>query len=185
VTARVVSRLAFPALLALTAVAAPATAAPSVKGELEVPARDSNNKLAAGPDGNIWVTLGGGGDDLTPVAPGEPPPGTPTPQPIVPTTQIDKGPEGDVKTAARRARVKFRFSSPDAGAGFECRLDLVVRRKAVASKAVSFASCASPQVYRLEAGRYRFEVRAKLGPSFDPSPPARSFRVVRVAKPTR
>lgn len=49
------------ALLALGLLAAPAAAAPVVSGEFDVPGLGSNNKMVQGPDGNMWVTTGGGG----------------------------------------------------------------------------------------------------------------------------
>jgi streptogramin lyase len=55
-------------LLALVA-AAPATAAPAVSGEFSVPGLGSNNKLVEGPDGNMWVTTGGGGKDVARITP--------------------------------------------------------------------------------------------------------------------
>jgi virginiamycin B lyase len=44
------------------ATAAPAAAAPAVSGEFAVSELNSNNKLVQGPDGNMWVTLGGAKD---------------------------------------------------------------------------------------------------------------------------
>ena len=37
--------------------AAPALAVPTVAGEFEVSGLDTNNKIAAGPDGNMWVIV--------------------------------------------------------------------------------------------------------------------------------
>jgi streptogramin lyase len=49
------------ALLVLGALAssATATAAPTVNGVFPVPGVETNNKIVAGPEGDIWVTLGG------------------------------------------------------------------------------------------------------------------------------
>lgn len=55
-------------LLALV-VAASAVAAPTVSGEFDVPGLGSNNKLIQGPDGNMWVTTGGGGKDVAKITP--------------------------------------------------------------------------------------------------------------------
>lgn len=55
-------------LLALV-VAAPAGAVPAVSGEFDVPGLGSNNKIVQGPDGNMWVTTGGGGKDVAKITP--------------------------------------------------------------------------------------------------------------------
>lgn len=73
-----------------------------------------------------------------------------------PDTQIDQGPKK--KTPKRSA--KFRFSSPDAGASFECALD----RK-------SFKPCSSPlKVKRVKIGKHTLSVRAVVGGTVDSSP---------------
>lgn len=59
---------ALAALVALLA-AASAVAAPAVSGEFDVPGLGSNNKLVQGPDGNMWVTTGGGGKDVAKITP--------------------------------------------------------------------------------------------------------------------
>lgn len=46
----------------LTAVSAPASAAPDVNGVYAVPGIGTNNLIAPGPDGNMWVTLASDGD---------------------------------------------------------------------------------------------------------------------------
>ena len=79
---------------------------------------------------------------------------TPTPNPAV-DTQITKAPKKVVRTAKQRAKVKVRFTGT-AGATFECRLAKKPRKPAAAKWRV----CASPKVYRLQPGRYRFAVRA-------------------------
>ncbi|MBK5220164.1 MAG: hypothetical protein JJE35_10330 [Thermoleophilia bacterium] len=53
-------------------------------------------------------------------------------------------------------------------------------KKATASKAAKFRACKSPRAFKLQAGRYRFEVRAVLNGVVDATPAKRSFRVVRV-----
>jgi streptogramin lyase len=54
--------LALAAVVVLAAaIAAPAAAAPAVSGEFDVPGLGTGNKLVQGPEGNIWVTTGGGG----------------------------------------------------------------------------------------------------------------------------
>lgn len=57
------------ALAALCIGAAPALAAPFVSAEFDVPGLGSNNKLAQGSDGNMWVTLDGVGRDVARITP--------------------------------------------------------------------------------------------------------------------
>lgn len=136
-------------------------------------------QIAAGPGNTLWVTLEkakkigriSGVDPVVPItqlAPKEP------------RTKIKKGPKGQVITAGKRAKVKFRFSSPDAGATFQCRLVRLAKKKAKASKAPKFKGCKSPRTYRLRPGRYRFEVRAVLAGVPDKTPAKRGFSVIRV-----
>lgn len=148
-------------------------------------------QIATGPGGTLWVVLSLAGK-VGRVSGVEPPPAPPAPPgsgagsgsgpgpagpsaPVVPETKILGGPAKTIATAGKKARVTFRFSSPQAGSGFECRLIRQARKKP-ARKA--FAACSSPRVYRLRPGRYRFEVRAVLAGAADPSPARRSFRVV-------
>lgn len=145
-------------------------------------------QIAAGPDNTLWVTL-----EMTKkvgrVSGLEPPVGPPQPPPPlvkVPETKIDKGPKKRVTIKGRKAKVKFRFSSPDAGATFECRLTAVATNgKQPPKRAISFAACSSPKTYKLKPGSYRFEVRAVVAGAADPTPAKRSFKVVRVAKKRR
>ncbi len=51
-------RLTGLALFASLLLAASAGAAPKIEGEFNVSSVDSNTKIAAGPDGNVWLTLG-------------------------------------------------------------------------------------------------------------------------------
>lgn len=83
----------------------------------------------------------------------------------VPGTVIDRGP----KRKTSKAKATFRFSSPDAGASFECRLD-----------GAGFKSCQSPQTYKnLEPGKHSFSVRATVGGSADPSAAKYSWKVTK------
>lgn len=77
-----------------------------------------------------------------------------------PDTSIDSGPTGVVSGA-----VSIAFSSPEAGATFECSLD-----------AAAFAACTSPQQLTPTLGNHTFQVRAKdaLG-NADASPAQRSW----------
>lgn len=67
--ARCVKRGAFLGLLAAALLAAPAAAAPTVNGEFEVSSIETNNKIAPGSDGNMWVTLNDVTNDVARIAP--------------------------------------------------------------------------------------------------------------------
>lgn len=148
-------------------------------------------QIAAGPNNTLWVTLemtkkvGRVSGLESPVTPPLPPP----PPSVKPKTTIEKGPKGVIETTRKRVSVSFRFSSPDAGAGFQCRVTRLVKKggkKAASSKAPVFKACESPKKLKLGPGRYRFEVRAVLAGVADETPARRSFRIVRVAeKPHR
>lgn len=86
--------------------------------------------------------------------------------PGAPETQIDSGPDGKIK----KSKASFTFSSPSAGAEFECALDKS-----------GFNGCASPKkVKRLGTGKHRFRVRAVSAQGvIDSSPAKRSFKVKR------
>jgi hypothetical protein len=81
-----------------------------------------------------------------------------------PETQIDSGPEGTVTSTS----AEFTFSSPDAGASFECSLD-----------GGSFAACSSPTRYDgLAAAAHTFAVRAKdAAGNVDATPATRSWTI--------
>ena len=88
------------------------------------------------------------------------PPPTPTPPP---ETTINKGPK---KT--RKARPKFRFSSTDPAATFECKLD---KRK--------FTPCTSPfTTPKLRPGKHKLQVRAVGAGGTDANPAVRKFRIL-------
>ena len=81
-----------------------------------------------------------------------------------PETQIASGPSGFVKTKS----ATFTFSSPEASAVFECKLD-----------GAAWAACSSPKSYTgLSDGAHTFNVRAEdqVG-NIDASPAKRSFTV--------
>ncbi len=78
-----------------------------------------------------------------------------------PETSIDKGPKPKVKSR----KVAFKFSSPDAGAKFECKLD---------SK--PYKACTSPLKLRVKPGKHKFRVRAKIAGVRDPSPAVYRFK---------
>jgi hypothetical protein len=73
-----------------------------------------------------------------------------------PQTNIDKGP----KKKTTKATAKFKFSSPDAGATFECSLD-----------GKAFKSCDSPlKLKHVKPGKHVFSVRAVVDDVADKSP---------------
>ena len=138
-------------------------------------ARDSApQQITTGPGNTLWVTLlganrvgrisGVGSPDERPPEP--PPPAT------EPRTKLDKGPRSPVRAKGGKATVKFRFSSPDAGSSFECRLVRLSVRKAP-----GFRPCKSPKTFIVRPGRYRFEVRAVNAGLTDGSPATRAFKV--------
>ena len=87
-----------------------------------------------------------------------------TPKPVsAPETTITKGPK---KT--RKTRPKFKFSSTDPNATFQCKLDKS-----------QFAACASPfKTPNLRPGKHRLKVRAVGEGGTDASPAVRKFRVL-------
>jgi hypothetical protein len=88
-----------------------------------------------------------------------------------------------VKTKRKRATVRFRFRSPNAGAKFECALQkLKKRKKGQPAPKPRFKTCKSPKKFRLKPGRYRFLVRAVVDGVADPTPAKRTFRIVRVSR---
>jgi streptogramin lyase len=143
-------------------------------------------QIAAGPGNTLWVTLQNN-KKIGRVSGVENAPPPPLPPPLVtkPRTNIEKGPKGVIKTTRKRVSVSFRFSSPDAGAGFECRIKRLGKKgakKATSSKAPVFKACKSPKKLKLGSGRYRFEVRAVLAGIADETPAVRGFRVVRLSR---
>lgn len=132
-------------------------------------------KVAAGPNNTLWVTL----DEQNKVArvTGVDPasPGTTEPE-----TTIDKRPKKRIKTR-NRARVKFKFSSSDPAATFECKLKRKRPRQGGANqpRPAQFKPCASPKKYRLKPAKYRFQVRAVVAGVADASPAKFRFKVVR------
>ena len=88
-----------------------------------------------------------------------------------PDTTITSGPTGTITTNS----ASFGFTSPDAGATFECRLDTA-----------AYAACTSPQAYTsLADGEHTFSVRAKdAAGNVDGSPATRTFTVDTAAPDT-
>jgi Bacterial Ig-like domain len=87
-----------------------------------------------------------------------PKPGSPPPD-----TTITKGPKKTQKT-----RPKFRFTSSDPGASFQCKLDRG-----------PFAPCTSPfRTPRLRPGKHKLKVMAVNSAGADTTPAVRKFRVL-------
>jgi len=86
-----------------------------------------------------------------------------------PNTTITQGASGRIKKRDA-GRLKFKFSSNEAGSTFKCK-----RNNG------SWASCSSPKVYRnLPLGEHTFRVRATdQAGNTDPTPAKRVFRIVR------
>jgi hypothetical protein len=93
----------------------------------------------------------------------------PTTSPPQPDTILGAHPKKVVKTKAKRAKVKFGFSSTVAGSTFQCKLDKG-----------AFASCKSPKTYKVKPGKHKFSVKAVNGGVADPTPATFSFKVKKV-----
>ena len=93
-------------------------------------------------------------------------------------TTIDKGPKRKIKTRRKKAKVKFKFSSPDPAAIFECALKRP--RKQAGKAPARFTPCSSPRRYKLKPGKYTFKVRATVGGVTDQTPARQKFKIVRV-----
>ncbi|HEY6653893.1 MAG TPA: Ig-like domain-containing protein [Solirubrobacterales bacterium] len=87
-----------------------------------------------------------------------------TPKPAgAPETTITKGPKKTQKT-----RPKFKFTSSDPSAAFQCKLDKS-----------QFAPCASPfKTPKLRPGKHKLQVRAVGAGGTDPTPAVRKFRIL-------
>jgi streptogramin lyase len=141
-------------------------------------------QIAAGPGNTLWVTMEIPGENVFEVArvsglepPVVKPPEEKKPQP--PETVL-KGPKGKLLTRRPRAKARFTFSSPTAGASFECALVRLSKGKAKSAPPPKFRPCHSPRKLSLQPGRYRFSVRAVAGGLADPTPAAHTLRVVRL-----
>lgn len=95
---------------------------------------------------------------------------TPPPPPSAPDTVIGSHPSKKIKTTKNKVKVKFTFSSPTAGATFQCKLDKG-----------AFAPCTSPKRYKVKAGKHKFSVEATKAGVTDPTPATFKFKVVRTS----
>lgn len=99
--------------VALVAVLLPGTAAatPTVAGVFKVPGVETNNKLVAGPEGDIWVTIAGATDNVARVTPaGEV---KEYKLGLEGTTGIAVGPEGKLWVTASGNVASFSASNPE------------------------------------------------------------------------
>src|SRR6476646_451060 len=66
---RKIAVVATAGLASLLATCATAVAAPVVDGHFPVSETGTNKKIVAGPDGNMWLTVNGGGKDVARISP--------------------------------------------------------------------------------------------------------------------
>ena len=85
---------------------------------------------------------------------------------VDPTAKLRKHPAKRVRSSRRRTKVTFKLASPEAGAGFECRLDS--RR---------LKPCEARRSYLADRGRHTFRYRALLANGRPGPRRASSFRV--------
>jgi hypothetical protein len=95
---------------------------------------------------------------------------TPPPPPSAPDTVIGSHPSKKIKTTKKKVKVKFTFSSPTAGATFQCKLDKA-----------AFAPCTSPKRYKVKPGKHKFSVEAVKAGLTDLTPATFKFKVVRTS----
>ena len=101
-------------LSTLLLTAAPAAAAPAVTGSFPTPDFDgSNAKIAAGPDGNMWLPVNEGGNDVVRIGPD----GTVTPFKLGPEIEnalgIAAGPDGRMWVTATNKVGSFSPADPE------------------------------------------------------------------------
>ena len=114
-----------------------------------------------------WVRLDGSAPDV----PANPPGSDPDPDTTPPDTSITDGPSGTVASGS----ASFEFSSTEAGASFECKLDTG-----------NWAACSSPKAYSgLSDGSHTFSVRSTdTAGNVDGTPAARTWTVDTTAPDT-
>ncbi|MGN6815954.1 MAG: hypothetical protein ACTHK3_07715 [Solirubrobacterales bacterium] len=95
---------------------------------------------------------------------------SPAPPPSAPDTVLGSHPPKKLKTTKKKVKVKFTFSSPVAGATFQCKLDKA-----------AYAPCTSPKRYKVKAGKHKFSVAAVKAGLTDPTPATFKFKVVRTS----
>jgi len=100
------------AVLAALLLVAPAAAAPTINGEFKLATPiETNTKIAAGPDGNIWVNLTGPVKDVAKITPD----GTVTEYELEVngTSGVAAGPDGNVWVTTTNAVIKFAPNDPE------------------------------------------------------------------------
>jgi hypothetical protein len=85
-----------------------------------------------------------------------------------PDTKLTKTPKRKVRTLKRKARVSFAFSSPAAGATFECSVD-----------GGAYRACRSGQRFKVKLGKHTFAVRAVVAGLADATPATYRFKLKR------
>lgn len=112
--------------------------------------------VAVSPDGGSVYVASSVADSISQFArePALIPPDTTAPETIK-----GKGPANTIRTRKKKLKVKFAFSSPEAGATFECILD--------------HKACASPAKVKVKAKRKRRSTTSKSGRSTRPATPTR------------
>lgn len=130
-----------------------------LNGSLDI---DGNARVLDG-DGDCVVTVDIGADEFVDSTPPDCSSGPP-PAAQGPETKIDKGP----KKKSKKRKAKFKFSSDDPSATFECRLDKQ-----------DFELCTSPEKYKkLKRRKHTFRVRAiDAAGNVDASPEALKWKV--------
>jgi hypothetical protein len=93
-----------------------------------------------------------------------PPPKDTTP----PDTSIGKGPKKVIHAKGPKTKVKFTFSSSEAGSSFKCKLD-----------AKPFSTCTSPKTFKVKPGKHTFQVEATdAAGNLDATPAKQKFKVL-------
>ena len=101
---------------------------------------------------------------------------------VAPETVLDKKPRARLVTRGVTKKLGFTFSSPTAGATFECAIQRKKRRKASLAPP-SFGPCTSPKTYKKKPGIYRFSVRAVSGGLPDETPATYTLTILQSAAP--
>ncbi len=101
---------------------------------------------------------------------------------VAPETVLDKKPKARLVTRGVTKKLGFTFSSPTAGAMFECAIQRKKRRKASLAPP-SFGPCTSPKTYKKKPGIYRFSVRAVSGGLPDETPATYTLTILQPAAP--
>jgi hypothetical protein len=120
-----------------------------------------NGDLADGSTGSFFLTDGqlNVSAHVTGPSTGPPPP---------PVSTIHAHPKAKVTTHNKKAKVRFSFSSNEAGSTFMCKLDKG-----------AFRRCASPKTYQVNPGKHKFSVQATNASGRTGAPVSFRFKVVR------